>query len=222
MLTAIFSTLAALSASGGGAAALQQPAPAAFAAPPAEAWQIGPVIRGRNYSVGMPPGPDPAGSGWSFDFPFPDARAGHVHYVTFRSGALAGASRIALRYRIEAAPGVRFVPQEQPGETATVSLVIQQRGDNWSGRGPYEFYRWYAPGRSVREIAPGEYEMVVGLDERWTSVGGRGNDEFPRGYRDALAATDQVGLVFGSTSRRGHGVFATGPARFTLLSFRIE
>ena len=36
----------------------------------------------------MPLRPEPAGSGWSFDFPWPDVRAGHVHYVTFRPGAL--------------------------------------------------------------------------------------------------------------------------------------
>jgi hypothetical protein len=59
--------------------------------------------------------------------------------------------------------------------------------------------------------------MTVSLSG-WTSVNGRPNRT---AFEDALVATDRVGLVFGSSSARGHGVFATAPARFTLISFRI-
>ncbi|ALJ11249.1 hypothetical protein [Sphingopyxis macrogoltabida] len=195
---------------------------ACAASPPARHWEIGPVIRGKNYSQGMPRNPEPAHNGWSFDFPAPDAAAGHVHYVTFRPGPIAGKSRIVVRYRVDAAPDTRFVPQETPDVPATVSVYFQRRGDNWNGQGSFQYYRWYAPSATVRRIAPGEQEVSIRFDDpNWTSVNGRKPASAPGAIDDALADIDRIGLVFGSSGRRGHGVFATAPARFTLLSFQI-
>jgi hypothetical protein len=189
----------------------------------AGSWQIGPIIRTRNYSVGMPLGPTPSGRGWTFDFPYPDARAGHVHYVTIGRGSFARASGLTMRYRVEAAPRVRFVPQEAQSEPATVSLFFQRRGDSWSGRGRYEFYRWYAPGASVQQLAPGDYVMRVRFDDpNWVSVNGRPPAVAPEAFQEALADSGSVGILFGSAGARGHGVFATGPARFRLVSFDIR
>lgn len=204
------------------AAASAMPAPSRGAVQAAEAWEIGPIIRGRNYSVGMPLKPRPIGRGWSFDFPFPNAGAGHVHYVTFNPGPILGATRIVARYRIDANRGVRFAPQETPGQPATVSLFLQRRDDNWSARRQYEYFRWYAPPATVREVAPGQYEISVSLeDPDWVSVLGKSAGSNPAAFRDALADTASVGLVFGSSGARGHGVYATEPARFTLIDFRI-
>jgi hypothetical protein len=97
-----------------------------LAAPQASEWRIGPIIKGRNYSVNMPPTLEQGRDGPAFDFPYPDAAAGHVHYVTAPTGSLRNAKRITLRYRIDAARGVRFVPQEVPAERATLSLYFQQ------------------------------------------------------------------------------------------------
>ena len=216
-------TLLVLGALGGLAGGIGFVGPTQAIAQAAQAWEIGPIVRGRNSSVGMPPAPTPAGRGWYFDFPFPSEQAGHVHYVTFRPGSLAGKSRIVVRYRVEAASGVSFVPRDRPQEPATVSLYLQRRGDNWSGRGPYQFYRWFAPPSTVKRIQPGVHEMTVSLnDGRWLGVsGGRRAQDNRAAFAAALARTDRVGLLFGSSSRRGHGVYATGPARFTLVSFRI-
>jgi len=195
----------------------------AVGAPPASAWEIGPIIRGKNYSVNMPLQPMPARGGWTFDFPSSSRSAGHVHYVTFDPGSLDGASRIVVRYRVDAAPGTRFVPQESPELPGTVSLFLQRRGDNWSARGAYDLFRWYAPGEAVQPLSPGTHEMTVSLrDPRWGSVYGKPAGENAAAFEDALANASRVGLVFGSTAARGHGVFATAPARFTLLDFRIE
>lgn len=186
-------------------------------------WQIGPWIRAKNYSQGMPLTPEPTDSGWSFNFPYPDARAGHVHYVTFDHGSLAGKSKIVVRYRVEGARGVRFFPQEHPQLPATFSAYFQRRGDNWSAKRGYEFYRWYAPVQSMREIKPGEYEYSVSLnDPNWMSVLGKMAEVNPAEFRYAKADAGRVGLVFGSTYARGHGVFATAPAKFTLLKFEIQ
>ncbi len=196
---------------------------AALAASSAADWTIGPHIRGKNYSVGMPLQPTPTRSGWTIDFPYPNRSAGHVHYVTYDPGSLAGKSRIVVRYQVEAERGTRFVPQEHPELPGTVSMVIQQRGDSWNARGRFEHYRWYSPIAHVQQITPGEHQMTLSLDDPgWISVLGRRADANPRAFRDALANSAQVGLVFGSSSARGHGVYTTAPARFELLDFRVE
>ena len=189
----------------------------------AASWQIGPDVRGRNYSVGMPLKPTPVRKGvWSFDFPYPNADAGHVHAVTFNPGPLLKASEIIMRYRINAARGVRFAPQETPHQPATVSLYFQRRGDSWSAKGRYEFYRWYAPAQSVKEVTPGEHEIIVSLsDPQWISVMGKTVVTNPDAFQAALAETSKIGIAFGGPSGRAHGAFSTGPARFTLLEFRI-
>jgi hypothetical protein len=195
--------------------------PSQAAAQSAGMWQIGPVIQGRNYSVGMPRAPIPAGRGWYFDFPYPHPGAGHVNYVTFNPGSLAGKSRIVVRYRVDASPGVRFVPRRHPEQPATISLYFQRRGDNWGGSGQFEHFRWFAPAAAVREIRPGVHEMSVSLRDGWTSVLGRRAANNPWAFDAAIRETASVGLLFGTAGGRGHGVYATGPSRFTLISFRI-
>ena len=213
----LIAALLALTASAGVAAAVLQPGDPSSAA----AWEIGPIDRHGNTSVGMPAQPTQGRRGWFFDFPNATVEAGHVHYVTFAPGSLAGKRRIVMRYRIEAARGVRFVPRQQPQEPATISLYFQRRGDNWSGRGRYGGYRWYAPVESIRRIALGEHEMVVDLDGGWTSVMGIPASQDPRAFREAMADAGRVGFVLGSRDLRGHGVFATGPARLTVTGFHI-
>lgn len=202
-------------------AALAALGSAAFAAaPPADAWEIGPIIRGKNYSKGMPLRPDETSAGASFAIPGPTAAQGHVHYLTIPTRPLAGARRIILRYRIDAAPGTRFVPQESPHLPATLSLYLQRAGDGWTMRQPD--WRWYAPiGRTVA-LRPGTHTVSIGLDEDWIAMAGTGAYANPHGFRAALADTARVGFTFGSDGGRGHGVYATAPARFTILDFRVE
>lgn len=208
-----FSFLAVLAA-----AAIASPAGAA--GPPADAWEIGPVIRGKNYSRGMPLRPSVSRAGPSFEIPGPTAADGHVHYLTIATRPLEGARRIVLRYRIDAGPGTRFVPQESPQLPATLSLYFQRAGDGWTMRQPD--WRWYAPTNRTVLLAPGTHTVSIGLDEDWIAMTGPAAHANPRGFRAALAETARIGFVFGSEGGRGHGVFATAPARFTILDFRVE
>ena len=195
-------------------------APAAAGVPAAGAWTIGPVIGGRNYSVGMPlhPSPGPRGS-IVVDLP-PAPRS--AHYVTFRHGSLAGKSRIVMRYRVEAAPGVRILPRTNPAQPSMISLYFQRRGDNWSGRGPFEAYRWYATFSTRSPITPGEHELVAPLSGNWTAVERSSARTNPAAFAAALAEADQVGFVLGGGDGYGKGVFATGPARIVVTDFRVE
>jgi hypothetical protein len=197
---------------------------ASAAPPPADRWEIGPLIRGKNYSVGMPVTPTPVrGGGWSFQFPYPNLAAGHVHYITYRHGPLTGKKRITMRYRIDAAKGVKFTPREYPAEVAKLSLFFQRRGDTWTAKRKYAQYRWYAPSNTMVPIAAGTYTLSVALDNPdWVPVMGGTARDYPDGLAGAIADTERVGFVMGSDSTRGHGVFATGPAKFTLLDFRVE
>ena len=208
----------ALVAACGGASGESQAAGRNYVDP--SAWAIGPIIRGRNYSEGMPlhPSPSPRG-GWHIDLPRPP---GSVHSVTFPHGSLAGKSRILMRYRVEAAPGVRIAPPSSPQGAGMITLYFQRSGDNWSGRRRFETYRWYATFATQSPITPGEHVMAARLDANWTAVETSSARTDPAAFREALEAADQVGFVLGGGDGYGHGVFATGRARIVVTEFRVE
>ncbi|WBY16395.1 hypothetical protein PF049_12505 [Erythrobacteraceae bacterium WH01K] len=164
--------------------------------------------------------------GWSFDFPYPSPQAGHVHYVTAPASAmqvdLANARRITMTYRIDAAPGTQFHPQEWPGTPATLSLYFQVRGDNWSARDQYRFARWYAPSDKVVRLAPGTFSISLELADNWIAVKTFDRESAPGEFRRSLENAARIGFTLGGKGGRGHGVYATGPARFTVLDFRTE
>lgn len=197
-------------------------APAVLAAmPPASAWEIGPWVRGKNYSVGMQATPQATPDG-GIAIDFPRAGRGEWDALTTRIGSLEGARAITVRYRIDASPRTRFVAVETPDEVATVSLYFQRAGDNWTGRGKFASYRWYSSHDTVTPLEHGEHTITVRLDGRWGSVDGKPNSTRPREFAAAKRHAATLGLAFGSHSRRSHGVAATSPARFTLLNVRID
>lgn len=195
-------------------------AAAAAAVPGPSAWLIGPIIRGRNYSEGVPLHPSAGpGRAWHIDLP---RAPGSVHYVTFRHGPLTGKRRIVMRYRIEADPGVRILPITAPGSPSMITLYFQRAGDNWSGRRRFEAYRWYATFATQSPIRPGEHRIVAPLAANWTAVQTSSARTNPVAFADAIANADQVGFVLGGGDGYGHGVFATGRARLIVTEFRVE
>jgi hypothetical protein len=208
-----------LPACGSGGADAQGQAPAADPRD-AGAWEIGPIVSGRNYSRGMPLHPPPRrGGGFQFDIP---RAPGSVHYVTFRHGSLAGKKRIVMRYRIVAAPGVRIAPPSEPTAPAMLTLYFQRRGDDWSGRRRFETYRWYATFATQTPLRAGDRTLSAPLDGNWTAVETSTARNHPAEFRAALADADRVGFVLGGGDGYGHGVFATGPARLIVSDFRVE
>jgi hypothetical protein len=209
--------LTLLGACAAGAQTISRPV-AGFLNP--SAWTIGPIIRGRNYSQGMPLHPSPGpGAGWHFDIP---QAPGSVHYVTFQHGPLTGKRRIVMRFRVDADPSARIMPATAPQMPSIVTLYFQRSGDNWSGRGRFETYRWYATFASLTPISRGEHEIVAPLDANWTAVQTSSARTNPLAFRDALAEADQVGFVLGGGDGYGHGVFAAGRARILVTAFRVE
>jgi hypothetical protein len=213
----IAAALTLLAPSGGGAQVRFDPAARNL---DPKSWLIGPVIQGRNYSRGMPLHPSPRrAGGWQIELP---QAPGSVHYVTFPHGSLLGKSRIVMRYRVEADPGVRIVPRTAPNLPSIITLYFQRGGDSWSGRGRYEAYRWYATFASHSPIRPGSHEIVAPLNDNWTAVETSSARTNPRGFYGAIAETDQVGFVLGGGDGYGHGVYATGRARLIVTDFRVE
>lgn len=164
-------------------------------------WQAGPVIDGRNYSSGI------VRNGDSFSF-------GDLHYVT-RPGSLAGKSRMALRYRLEGKP----YPTTGHDLPPLITLYFQREGDDWSGKGKYETYRWYAT-FATQTLTEGEHEMTAPLDGNWTAIQTSSAETKPQEFADARANADRVGFVLGGGTGYGHGV--TGPATITILDFRVD
>jgi hypothetical protein len=182
------------------------------------AWTIGPVINGQNYSVGMPLNPAPHSEGWSFDIP---QAPGSVHYVTAPYGSLTGKGALVLRYRIEADPGVVLHPTRFFGFPSMLSLYFQRQGDDWSARGPLEAFRWYSP-LFHSPIQAGDHELIVPLDANWTAVMTSSAENNPMGFVAAKEQCSVVGMTWGGGDGRGHGVSATGSARFICKSFGVR
>jgi hypothetical protein len=174
-------------------------------------WSAGPVIDARNSSGGLKVSPD--GS-----FTFPTAAPG-VHYVTRKAPQLSPEATLRLRYRIDAEAGVSFVPtSDSAAPSIGPTLYLQREGDDWSGAGTYDGYRWWATFASPMPIVTGEHEIVVPLSGPWTSVEGHSGPEV---FEEAIRHAGRFGFTFGGGTGFGHGVYATGPARFTLLEMNV-
>ncbi len=173
------------------------------------------AVRDTGWSVGAPKAKPITGD--SFAIP----QTGSVNYIT-RKASLTGKSRITLRYRVDTADGVKIVPKSDPALPSMITLYFQRKGDDWSGRGKFEAYRWFATFATQMPITAGEHEMVAQLDANWTAIETSSRESNPSGFRDAVANTERVGFVLGGGTGYGHGVFATGPARLTITYFGIE
>ena len=172
-------------------------------APPSSGWQI-------RFSPGMPSKPPMLGQGWYFDFP--TNPSSHVHYVQrFNPPRLQAGAVLVARFRIT---GGAFVPQEFPTKPATVTLIIQRKGDDWSAVGKMASYRWYSA--KMVELAAGEHTLSVPLTA--TDFGDVYGGHDATAFAEALANAESIGLVFGSAGGRGHGVYAQMPSRFTMIS----
>jgi hypothetical protein len=175
---------------------------------------IGPIIGGKSRSIGLPRYLDRDGG---FAFPHPTREQGHIHALVKPTRRVGNA--IVLRYRIEADDGVTFHPQEHPGAGGEISLMLQRKGDDYSAKGEKAFYRLYGP--TIQNLEPGEHTLIVEpRSAGWTGVMG-GTPPSPAQWDDLLANLYCIHVCFGGRGGRAHGVFASGPARFTLVDLRL-
>lgn len=164
-------------------------------------WYIGPRINGKNASKCMPLYPDNDEGIWGFHLSRPTQE---VDYITRACPSLDKVVAIAMSCEVEG----EFIQAENPASPPSVSLVIQRRGDDWSGKP----YRWYFP--QALPLTPGIHSAIIRLDDpQWVSVLGGGD------MHDTLRDPARIGLTFGGDHGLGHGVRANTTARFKLTSF---
>jgi len=177
---------------------------------PASTWEIGPVIRGKNYSVAMPLTPAAHDDGVSFDF----GPGQSPHYVTQAAQPLTGKHLIRLRFRTEGSP---IIGSKCGSGTATVYL--EKRGNDWAHDGG----RWWATFSSVTLGEPGAYEIVAPLDGPWTSVSTMTATASPAEFQAAKDTASRIGFTLGNCEGFGHGITtSTGTARVVVTYFGVE
>jgi hypothetical protein len=182
-------------------------------------WSAGPKTRGnganRDYSAGtvLEPGELPA-------FVVPEL-PGQTHYITKASAPLTGKTQIAMRYRVDMAEGASLHPVTAPGGPTIICLYFQRKGDDWMADEKCEAYRWYYQPGMMLPITAGEHELVAPMDGAWTSIMTGTAQDKPDKFAAALADTDRVGFVLGGGDGVGHGIFATGNVKITVLSFEV-
>ena len=217
--------------SAGGAYAPQPSSRPAQVSMTASEWQF-------QYSANVS-GPSQSGSGWSFNFPI---GVDGIHYLVTVPPVLTGKTSLTMSGSISAGAGVKFIPTTTPGQppdtsSGTCGFYLQEVGDNLSGAVEnsqnYAYYRWFShSGRVV--LANGDFNVTVSFTNRsdWSSVYGEyadaptstvaGSPVTPgQGFALALANPAYIGITCGGRFF-GHGVYATGPATFTMNSFSIQ
>lgn len=148
-----------------------------------------------------------------FDFPSQDG----VHYVVEPAPGLQMGSLVTLSFNVSGSGTV--VPVQ--GEKAQISLFMQRKGDNLTGSGAYQQYRYW---HSAAPLVSGDGTLACTLTpDQWTDVFGESGSAYQTGFQDCVANAEMIGMTFGDpgAGAAGHGCYSNGGNRFTLKSFTI-
>ena len=107
------------------------------------------------------------------------------------------------------------------GYPGTVRLYIQRAGDNMSGSGEYQQYRYWSK-LSYKELTSGTFNISESLQDpsKWSDVYGKSGSDYPDRFTATVSNAEKVGVTFGGGCFYGHGVFVSGgTAKFTINSF---
>lgn len=165
------------------------------------AWTIGPIINGVNYSERMPLHPS---SPWQFTFPV--GSGGPDYIYTPAAGGLTGFMHVRLEFDISDGDGP-FHPTDSGGP-GVVRLYIESQYNDWvSANGRF----W----SEATQLSAGHHVMDIALDPaHWTNVYGQHD---AAGFAAALAAPANVGFTFGGSFN--HGVWSEDAAIFHLIDY---
>jgi hypothetical protein len=192
---------------------LPQPAQLSMAA---SAWVF-------QYSNSMPASPAAAGSGWSFTFANTSGPSGGVHYLVTQSPNLASKSALTMSGVISVAPGTVWGSNDPSDMTPDhCRAYFQQAGDDLSGTGPYEFYRWFS--HTTIALTDGSFNVTIPFDpSQWGSVLGKDGNAAGSGWTNARANAQWIGITCGGSYFAGHGAYVkSGSATFQMNSFSVQ
>jgi hypothetical protein len=198
------------------------PAPTPFPPPPppppaplSANWQLGPIINGKNYSVGTDWYPATGNFTWPVaQKGLPREQTPGPHYLTKPCSGIQGRS-IRVSYTVTG-DGKFF--GSVGGQSDFVYLCVFFRvipGDNWGG---IDGFRWWS--ETQFPITPGSHTIEVALSHpAWVSVMGKGTPDL---FTNAMMTAGEIGVTFGNDEGRGHGVSSeTGNSAFVLESFEV-
>jgi hypothetical protein len=185
------------------------------------AWTI-------RYSPGMRAHPLPQErGGWYFDFP---SAPGSVHYVTAAVNMIASKSVSAsIEVTTTGTPFFEYALEANNTcvSPAHVGFLLQEKGDDLSGTGDKQYYRWFSIGAAY-ELALGSTTLTAQVSDlsQWVSIFGERADASAAataGFKQAMNNLGAVGFSFGGGCFYGHGVRASGGgARFAVTSYAVE
>lgn len=133
---------------------------------------------------------------------------------------------VSMNFTVSAADSVVFDYRTEAdnkcgtGSPGTIRLYFQRKGDNWTGQGEFQHYRYWAVSNgSWTKLEDGTYTITAMLDPaQWTDVYGKKGSDFPDAFQAAVKNAERFGVTFGGGCFFGHGVFVTGgTAKFTIL-----
>ena len=152
------------------------------------------------------------GSVFLFKFPSQDG----IHYIVKDIDGLK-AIKLSMDFLIKGDNPEFYAPGEPPPK---VRLYFQRKGDNMSGEGSMQFYRWWSNPISA-DLVIGRQGITVPLRPLyWSSVYGKLGIVNKQAFNDAVKNACRVGITFGSASQFGHGAWLkSGTAKFKLLQF---
>ena len=184
----------------------------------ADAWSF-------KYSSPMPAHPRAADGGWQFDFPTVKS----VGYLTTSQRPASATQSITAVIAVGVVGEPFFEYRTEAVNTcdvpATVRLFVQRKGDDMSGVGQYEFYRWWSR-TAAYQLAPGGAVLVGDLTDprQWSSVLGKDGSASEAAFRAAMADIGNIGFTFGGGCFYGHGVYLTGSGQavFTASEFTVR
>ena len=187
----------------------------------AQAWSI-------LYSPGMPPHPTPqTGGGWYFDFPI---APNSVHYV-LAAVSIAASSSVGASILVTTTETPVFVYNLQPDNIclnpAHVRFLLQEKGDDLSGRNGKQYFRWFS-NTAAYQLGPGRADLSASLTDlsQWISVFGEkanASAVATAGFKQAMANLGNVGFAFGGGCFYGHGVRVSGgSAKFAVSSYAVK
>lgn len=179
-------------------------------------WELGPRIDGTLYSYDenrQPIEKKKLGKAWAFNIP---KSPGEVDYVTTGCKDLANAKFLVLIYDVVGEGKLKATEGPDP---ARIRLHIQRKGDDWSGSGSMQHYRfWSVPYADLTYGKDQTLEATIDYSQ-WTGVYGQTNAD---GFQSAVKNCSRMGVTFGG-QLAGHGVrVRKGSARFIMRRFEVS
>lgn len=171
------------------------------------------------HSPGMPVNPAQVNpDSWSFEFPPQNG----VHYLVHAVSGRIAAGAISVWVQVARTGQVMEVEPCGSENVARMRLYFQRRGDDLSGAGAYEFYRWWSVDTLPMNDIPSLVQFKVIMDaNQWSSVYGKRGDGAPSEWAAAASDVQAIGMTFGGCFA-GHGVYVSGgTANFIAANFGL-